>query len=71
VRDRAPYVCLHLDAKISSFEITANNVVSRARRGLRNTAREQRDEFLVNLNPERFWGTVSSVVNFGAFVDLV
>jgi len=37
----------------------------------RETQREQRGEFLVNLKPgEVRKGVVSSVVNFGAFVDL-
>ena len=38
---------------------------------LEETQREQRDEFLTNLKPgEVRQGVVSSVVNFGAFVDL-
>jgi small subunit ribosomal protein S1 len=38
---------------------------------LEETQREQRDEFLTNLKPgEIRSGVVSSVVNFGAFVDL-
>src|SRR5208337_4542009 len=38
---------------------------------LEETQKEQRGEFLVNLKPgERRKGVVSSVVNFGAFVDL-
>jgi small subunit ribosomal protein S1 len=38
---------------------------------LEETQREQRDEFLANLKPgEIRHGVVSSVVNFGAFVDL-
>ena len=38
---------------------------------LEETQREQRDEFLANLKPgEVRQGVVSSVVNFGAFVDL-
>ena len=38
---------------------------------IEETQREQRDEFLTNLKPgEVRKGTVSSVVNFGAFVDL-
>ena len=42
-----------------------------ARAYLEETQREQRDEFLTNLKPgEIRKGVVSSVVNFGAFVDL-
>ena len=45
-------------------------VLSR-RAWLEETQKEQRGEFLVNLKPgERRKGVVSSVVNFGAFVDL-
>jgi small subunit ribosomal protein S1 len=45
-------------------------VLSR-RAWLEETQKEQREEFLDNLKPgEKRRGTVSSVVNFGAFVDL-
>src|SRR5438477_633195 len=48
-----------------------NNVVLSRRAWLEETQKEQREEFLVNLKPgEVRTGTVSSVVNFGAFVDL-
>jgi len=46
-------------------------VVLSRRAYLEETQREQRDEFLTNLKPgEIRAGVVSSVVNFGAFVDL-
>ncbi|MBA3302406.1 MAG: S1 RNA-binding domain-containing protein, partial [Acidimicrobiia bacterium] len=46
-------------------------VVLSRRAWLEETQKEQREEFLANLKPgETRRGTVSSVVNFGAFVDL-
>src|SRR5690606_13267396 len=48
-----------------------NNVVLSRRAWLEETQREQREDFLTNLKPgERRHGVASSVVNFGAFVDL-
>ncbi|MHB1487607.1 MAG: 30S ribosomal protein S1 [Acidimicrobiales bacterium] len=71
VRDLAPYVGKVLEAKIIELEKNRNNVVLSRRAWLEETQREQREEFLVNLKPgEVRRGTVSSVVNFGAFVDL-
>src|SRR5205807_865869 len=71
VRDLAPYVGRNLDAKIIELDKNRNNVVLSRRAWLEETQREQREEFLVNLKPgEVRRGTVSSVVNFGAFVDL-
>ncbi|MBV8928805.1 MAG: S1 RNA-binding domain-containing protein, partial [Mycobacteriaceae bacterium] len=71
VRDLAPYVGRNLDAKIIELDKNRNNVVLSRRAWLEETQREQREEFLVNLKPgESRRGVVSSVVNFGAFVDL-
>src|SRR5207248_11762090 len=71
VRDLAPYVGRNLDAKIIELDKNRNNVVLSRRAWLEETQREQREEFLVNLKPgEVRRGTVSAVVNFGAFVDL-
>ncbi|HLI24568.1 MAG TPA: 30S ribosomal protein S1 [Acidimicrobiales bacterium] len=71
VRDLQPYVGRELDAKIIELDKNRNNVVLSRRAWLEETQREQRDEFLGNLKPgEVRHGTVSSVVNFGAFVDL-
>jgi small subunit ribosomal protein S1 len=71
VRDLAPYVGRNLDAKIIELDKNRNNVVLSRRAWLEETQREQREEFLVNLKPgEVRRGVVSSVVNFGAFVDL-
>jgi small subunit ribosomal protein S1 len=71
VRDLLPYVGKNLDAKIIELDKNRNNVVLSRRAYLEETQKEQRDEFLANLQPgEVRTGTVSSVVNFGAFVDL-
>src|SRR5271168_4540789 len=71
VRDLQPYVGRNLDAKIIELDKNRNNVVLSRRAWLEETQKEQRDEFLTNLKPgEVRRGVVSSVVNFGAFVDL-
>ncbi|MEN3315423.1 MAG: small subunit ribosomal protein [Acidimicrobiaceae bacterium] len=71
VRDLLPYVGRSLEAKIIELDKHRNNVVLSRRAWLEETQKEQREEFLDNLKPgEKRRGTVSSVVNFGAFVDL-
>ena len=71
VRDLAPYVGRSLEAKIIELDKNRNNVVLSRRAWLEETQREQREDFLQNLKPgEVRRGVVSSVVNFGAFVDL-
>jgi small subunit ribosomal protein S1 len=71
VRDLHPYVGRTLECKIIELDRNRNNVVLSRRAYLEETQREQRDEFLTNLKPgEIRSGVVSSVVNFGAFVDL-
>jgi small subunit ribosomal protein S1 len=71
VRDLQPYVGRSIEAKIIELDRNRNNVVLSRRAWLEETQREQREEFLANLKPgEVRTGTVSSVVNFGAFVDL-
>ena len=71
VRDLQPYIGRALEAKIIELDKNRNNVVLSRRAWLEETQREQRGEFLVNLKPgEVRKGVVSSVVNFGAFVDL-
>jgi small subunit ribosomal protein S1 len=71
VRDLQPYVGKEIEAKIIELDKNRNNVVLSRRGWLEETQREQREEFLDNLKPgERRTGVVSSVVNFGAFVDL-
>ncbi len=71
VRDLQPYVGRVLEAKIIELDKNRNNVVLSRRAWLEETQREQREEFLGNLKPgEVRKGVVSSVVNFGVFVDL-
>ncbi len=71
VRDLDPYVGRTLEAKIIELDKNRNNVVLSRRAWLEETQREQREQFLENLKPgEHRRGVVSSVVNFGAFVDL-
>ncbi len=71
VRDLQPFVGRTLECKIIELDKNRNNVVLSRRAYLEETQREQRDEFLANLKPgEVRHGVVSSVVNFGAFVDL-
>ena len=71
VRDLQPYIGQTLEAKILELDRNRNNVVLSRRAWLEETEKEQREAFLDNLKPgERRRGVVSSVVNFGAFVDL-
>ncbi|MDQ1445669.1 MAG: small subunit ribosomal protein [Acidimicrobiaceae bacterium] len=71
VRDLQPYVGKSLEAKIIELDKNRNNVVLSRRAWLEETQKEQREDFLANLKPgETRRGVVSSVVNFGAFVDL-
>jgi len=71
VRELQPYVGRVIEAKIIELDRNRNNVVLSRRAWLEETQREQRGDFLANLKPgERRRGVVSSVVNFGAFVDL-
>ena len=62
---------MELEAKIIELDKNRNNVVLSRRAFLEETQKEQREEFLDLLKPgERRKGVISSVVNFGAFVDL-
>ena len=71
VRDLQPYVGKELEAKIIELDKNRNNVVLSRRAWLEETQKEQREDFLANLKPgEVRQGVVSSIVNFGAFVDL-
>ena len=71
VRDLQPYVNREIEAKIIELDKNRNNVVLSRRAWLEEAQRELREAFLDNLKPgEVRRGTVSSVVNFGAFVDL-
>jgi small subunit ribosomal protein S1 len=71
VRDLQPFVGRVLEAKIIELDKNRNNVVLSRRAYLEETQKDQREQFLDNLKPgEIRKGVVSSVVNFGAFVDL-
>jgi small subunit ribosomal protein S1 len=71
VRDLQPYIGTELEAKIIELDRNRNNVVLSRRAFLEESQSEGRKKFLENLHKgERRKGTVSSIVNFGAFVDL-
>jgi small subunit ribosomal protein S1 len=71
VRDLAPYIGKTIQAKIIELDRNRNNVVLSRRAYLEESQKEARDDFLANLKPgEVRHGVVSSVVSFGAFVDL-
>jgi len=71
VRDLQPYIGTELEAKIIELDRNRNNVVLSRRAFLEESQSEGRKKFLESLQKgERRKGTVSSIVNFGAFVDL-
>ncbi|MDY4122454.1 MAG: 30S ribosomal protein S1, partial [Ellagibacter isourolithinifaciens] len=71
VRDLQPYVGRELEAKIIELDKHRNNVVLSRRAWLEQTQSEVRSEFLHQLQKGQVRkGVVSSIVNFGAFVDL-
>jgi small subunit ribosomal protein S1 len=71
VRDLAPYIGETVHCKIIELDKNRNNVVLSRRAYLEENQKETRDQFLNNLKVgEVREGTVSSVVSFGAFVDL-
>ncbi|HYG71661.1 MAG TPA: 30S ribosomal protein S1 [Actinomycetota bacterium] len=71
VRDLHPFVGTELEAKIIELDRNRNNVVLSRRAFLEESQSEGRKKFLESLKKgERRKGTVSSIVNFGAFVDL-
>ena len=71
VRDLDPYVGTQLECKIIELDKNRNNVVLSRRKFLEETQSEFRTEFLESLQKgEIRQGVVSSIVNFGAFVDL-
>ena len=71
VRDLAPYIGQQLEAKIIELDKNRNNVVLSRRAWLEQTQSEVRANFLQQLQKGQVrTGTVSSIVNFGAFVDL-
>ena len=71
VRDLQPYIGQELEAKIIELDKHRNNVVLSRRAWLEQTQSEVRSEFLHQLQKGQVRkGVVSSIVNFGAFVDL-
>jgi len=71
VRDLHPFVGTELECKIIELDRNRNNVVLSRRAFLEESQSEGRKKFLESLRKgERRKGTVSSIVNFGAFVDL-
>ncbi|HEY5359058.1 MAG TPA: 30S ribosomal protein S1 [Streptosporangiaceae bacterium] len=71
VRDLQPYVGKEIEAKIIELDKNRNNVVLSRRAWLEQTQSEVRQNFLNTLQKGQIRkGQVSSIVNFGAFVDL-
>ncbi len=71
VRDLQPYVGREIEAKIIELDKNRNNVVLSRRAWLEQTQSEVRTSFLNQLQRGQIRnGVVSSIVNFGAFVDL-
>jgi small subunit ribosomal protein S1 len=71
VRDLQPYVGKEIEAKIIELDKNRNNVVLSRRAWLEQTQSEVRTTFLKELGKGQIRkGVVSSIVNFGAFVDL-
>src|SRR5437870_10604491 len=71
VRDLQPYVGQQLEAKIIELDKNRNNVVLSRRAWLEQTQSEVRQTFLTTLQKGQVrYGVVSSIVNFGAFVDV-
>ncbi len=71
VRDLDPFIGQTITAKVIELDRARNNVVLSRRAHLEEALAEERNEFMDNLHEgEVREGTVSSVVNFGAFVDL-
>lgn len=71
VRDLQPYIGREIEAKIIELDKNRNNVVLSRRAWLEHTQSEVRSHFLETLQKGQVRsGVVSSIVNFGAFVDL-
>ncbi|MCQ9366849.1 30S ribosomal protein S1 [Brevibacterium sp. 50QC2O2] len=71
VRDLAPYIGQQVEAKIIELDKNRNNVVLSRRAWLEETQSAVRHDFLQTLQKGQVRpGVVSSIVNFGAFVDL-
>lgn len=71
VRDLQQFIGQELECKIIELDRNRNNVVLSRRAFLEESSKDQRKEFMENLKVgEKRKGTISSIVNFGAFVDL-
>ncbi len=71
VRDLTPYLGQPVEAKILELDKNRNNVVLSRRALLEQSQSASRSEFLADLAPGQIRkGVISSIVNFGAFVDL-
>ncbi|MBT1017709.1 30S ribosomal protein S1 [Canibacter sp. lx-72] len=71
VRDLTPYLGQEIEAKILELDKNRNNVVLSRRAMLEETQSATRSSFLNDLKPGQVRrGVISSIVNFGAFVDL-
>ena len=71
VRDLAPYLGQEVEAKILELDKNRNNVVLSRRALLEQSQSASRSTFLADLAKGQIrTGVVSSIVNFGAFIDL-
>src|SRR5665647_2074912 len=71
VRDLTPYIGKEVECRIIELDKNRNNVVLSRRAYLEQTQSEVRTTFLKELQKGQVRsGVVSSIVNFGAFVDL-
>lgn len=71
VRDLSPYMGQEIEAKIIELDKNRNNVVLSRRAWLEQSQSASRSTFLNQLQKGQIRsGNISSIVNFGAFVDL-
>jgi small subunit ribosomal protein S1 len=71
VRDLTPYIGKEIEARIIELDKNRNNVVLSRRAFLEQSQSESRTTFLNQLQKGQVRsGVISSIVNFGAFVDL-
>ena len=72
VKDLNAYLGTRIEARVIEMDRNRNNVVLSRRVVLEEARKAERSEILSKLKPGmRLKGTVSSIVDFGAFVDLV
>ena len=71
VKDHTAYMGTRIEARVIEMDRNRNNVVLSRRVVLEEARKEERSEILAKLKPGmRLKGNVSSIVDFGAFVDL-